>query len=428
MAVRYSVDVTDRATSREAAFTVTQVNEYIKMLLDGNTVLRDVWVKGEISNFTNHYRTGHLYFSLKDEGGLIRAVMFRYAAQKLNFVPEDGMKVLLHGKVSSYVRDGQYQLYAEELVPDGAGSLAVAFEQLKKRLEAEGLFDISRKKTIPKFPRTVGVITSPDGAAVRDIIKVSRRRYPQARILVFPAPVQGERAATYLTGGVKYFNAMKDDPTRGVDVIIIGRGGGSMEDLWSFNDEKLARAIADCEIPVISAVGHEVDFTICDFVADLRAATPSAAAEIAVPDGEELKKRLLYMKNSMLSSVNQKIELEKRRVKSLASSRALEAPTAVYGEWKITVDRLDRAMDAAVRRELDIRRRLLESMAARLHSLSPLSVLTRGYAIAERDDGRVLDSVSCVRQDDKITLRLSDGRLEASVLSVLPDKQERGKI
>lgn len=427
MAIRYTFDDNGRTASRDAAFTVTQVNEYIKMLLDGNSVLRDVWVRGEISNFTNHYRTGHLYFSLKDEGGLIRAVMFRSAAEKLDFVPEDGMKVLLHGRVSSYVRDGQYQLYAEGLVPDGAGSLAVAFEQLKKRLEAEGLFDASLKKKIPQYPSTVGVITSPDGAAVRDIINVAKRRYPLARILIFPSPVQGEKAAVYLAGGIKYFNAMKDDDDRSVDVIIIGRGGGSMEDLWAFNDENLARAIAASKLPVISAVGHEVDFTICDFVADLRAATPSAAAEVAVPDGEELNKRLTLINSAMAAALRKRIQLEKRRVASLAQSRALRSPSAVYGEWRITVDRFDAAMNNAVERSLQMKRKLLMSTAARLNALSPLGVLTRGYAIAENKDGRVLDSVRSVNENDEITLRLSDGRVRANVISVLPDKKKGAK-
>lgn len=427
MAIRYDLGDGSAKSTRDTAFSVTQVNEYVKMLLDGNNVLRDIWVRGEISNFKGNYRTGHLYFSLKDDGGAIGAVMFSYAAQKLDFVPEDGMKVLLHGKVSSYVRGGQYQLYAEQLIPDGAGSLAIAFEQLKKKLEGEGLFDISRKKAIPKFPHTVGVITSPDGAAVRDIIKVAGRRFPMARLLIFPSPVQGEKAATYLTGGIKYFNSVKDDATRGVDVIIIGRGGGSMEDLWSFNDEKLARAIADSQIPVISAVGHEVDFTICDFVADLRAATPSAAAEVAVPDGEELKKRLSLMNSAMATALSKRIELEKRRITSLAQSRAMSSPGAVYGEWRITVDRFDSSMNAAVSRSLEMKRRLLTAAAARLNALSPLSVLTRGYSIAEDKDGRVLDTVKAVKENDEITLRLSDGRVRANVISVLPDKRKGAK-
>lgn len=428
MAVIYDLGENNAKSTRDTAFTVTQVNEYVKMLLDGNNVLRDIWVRGEISNFKGNYRTGHLYFSLKDDGGAIGAVMFSYAAAKLDFVPEDGMKVLLHGKVSSYVRGGQYQLYAEQLIPDGAGSLAVAFEQLKKKLEDEGLFDKSRKKPIPKFPSTVGVITSPDGAAVRDIIKVAGRRFPMSRLLIFPSPVQGEKAATYLTGGIKYFNSVKDDANRGVDVIIIGRGGGSMEDLWSFNDEKLARAIADSQIPVISAVGHEVDFTICDFVADLRAATPSAAAEVAVPDGAELKKRLTYINSVMAAALDKRISLEKRRITSLAESRALRSPGAVYGEWRITVDRFDTAMANAILRSLEIKRRLLTATAARLNALSPLGVLTRGYSIAEDQDGRVLDSVDGIKENDEITLRLSNGRVKASVISVLPDKTKGEKL
>jgi exodeoxyribonuclease VII large subunit len=308
-------------------------------------------------------------------------------------------------------------------VPDGAGSLAVAFEQLKKRLESEGLFDTSLKKKIPQYPRTVGVITSPDGAAVRDIINVAKRRYPLARILIFPSPVQGEKAAVYLAGGIKYFNAMKDDSTRGVDVIIIGRGGGSMEDLWAFNDENLARAIAASELPVISAVGHEVDFTICDFVSDLRAATPSAAAELAVPDKAELKGTLEAIQRSLTTAVNGRLTRERRRVEMLASSGALRSPTSAYGEWRITLDKLALRMDAAISRNLKARKQLLSSEGARLHALSPLNVLTRGYSIAEDEAGRVLNSVVDVSADDKISVRLSDGEIQARVTDVLPQKK-----
>lgn len=268
------------------ALTVTQLNEYIKRLIDTTPQLSDVYVKGEISNFKNHYSTGHFYFTLKDEGGQLRSVMFKSFASKLRFMPEDGMKVTAHGRISSYVRDGGYQLYCDMIEPEGVGSLYVAYEQLKKKLEYEGLFDASRKKPLPKIPSKVGIITSATGAAIRDMINVCGRRFPFATLVLYPALVQGPEAPAQLISGMNYFNAAKN-----VDVIIIGRGGGSIEDLWAFNDENLARTVAASAIPVISAVGHETDFTICDFVADRRAPTPSAAAELAVPDTAELKEK-----------------------------------------------------------------------------------------------------------------------------------------
>ena len=266
--------------------TVTQLNEYIKMLFDSQPILNNVYVKGEISNFTDH-RSGHWYFTLKDDGGAVSAVMFRSAAVKCPFTPEYGMRVIVRGRVSSFVRDGKYQIYVEEMQPDGIGGLYLAYEQLKGKLESEGLFDQSRKKPLPKYPRSVGVITSPTGAAVRDIINVTGRRFPLAEIKVFPALVQGEGAEATLIAGIEFFNREQN-----ADVIIIGRGGGSIEDLWAFNEEVVARAVYRSEIPVISAVGHEPDVTICDYVADLRAATPSNAAELAVVDSAELKVRL----------------------------------------------------------------------------------------------------------------------------------------
>jgi len=269
------------------ALTVTQLNEYIKMMFDSQPTLNRLLVRGEISNFVNH-RSGHFYFTLKDENSLIRAVMFKSAAMKLNFQPENGMRVIARGKVSVFPRDGQYQLYADDMELDGIGGLYVAFEQLKNKLAAEGLFDESRKRPLPRFPSKIGIITSPTGAAIRDMINVTGRRYPMAEITIYPALVQGSDAPRSLAAGIRYFNNADKRP----DVIIIGRGGGSIEDLWAFNNEQLARFIANSEIPVISAVGHETDFTICDFVADRRAPTPSAAAELAVPDSYELHTRI----------------------------------------------------------------------------------------------------------------------------------------
>lgn len=403
---------------REQAFSVSQVNEYVRMLLDGNAVLKNIWVKGEISNFTNHYRTGHLYFSLKDEDGLIRAVMFRGDASELTFVPEDGMKVLVHGRVSAYVRDGQYQLYVQSMEPDGVGSLAVAFEQLKRRLEAEGLFDASRKRPLPDCPRTVGLVTSPTGAAVRDMIRVAARRYPAARLLIFPAQVQGDTAAGYLAGGIRYFNRMKDDPEQGVDVIVIGRGGGSMEDLWAFNDENLARTVAASEIPVVSAVGHEVDYTICDFVADVRAATPSAALEIALPDRVEMKKRLLQRQDRLTAAMLYGLRQRRDRLGRAAGARVLRSPMAPYTERRLTLDRFSRDMDAAMARILDADRRDIRQMAGQLHALSPLGVLNRGYAMVQSEDGRIVRSTADVAVNQTVSMRLADGRITAQVQAV----------
>ena len=258
-------------------FTVSQINQFIKYTLDASPVLSDIYIHGEISNFTNH-RSGHLYFSVKDEESVLRVVMFKSSAVRLKFLPENGMKVLIHGRISSYVRDGQYQLYADSMEPDGAGALAVAFEQLKKKLEAEGLFAAEKKKLLPPFPKAIGIVTSPTGAAIRDILQILGRRYPLSKVILFPVQVQGDAAPRQLISGIQYFNRHLS-----VDVIIIGRGGGSMEELWAFNNEELARAVAASEIPVVSAVGHEIDFTISDFAADLRAPTPSAAAELTVP-------------------------------------------------------------------------------------------------------------------------------------------------
>lgn len=408
---------------RDQAFSVSQVNEYVRMLLDGNAVLKNIWVRGEISNFTNHYRTGHLYFSLKDEGGLIRAVMFRGDASELGFTPEDGMKVLVHGRVSAYVRDGQYQLYVQSMEPDGVGSLAVAFEQLKRKLESEGLFDAACKKPLPAYPRTVGLVTSPTGAAVRDMIRVAARRYPSARLLIFPAQVQGEGAAAYLASGIRYFNRMKDDPTQGVDVIVIGRGGGSMEDLWAFNDETLARTVAASELPVVSAVGHEVDYTICDFVADVRAATPSAALEIALPDKEELKKRLRQQRDRLTAGMSYSLRQRRERLKRIQEARVLRSPMAPYTERRLTLDRFSQALDAAAARRIERERQSIRQAAGQLHALSPLGVLNRGYALVQNVGGGLIHSTRDVTVGEPLTMRLSDGRVGVTVTDIVQNEK-----
>ncbi|MBR2445200.1 MAG: exodeoxyribonuclease VII large subunit [Clostridia bacterium] len=394
-------------------FSVTQLNEYVRMLLDGNAVLSDIWIKGEISNFTNQYRTGHMYFSVKDAGATLRVVMFRSNAARLRFEPRDGMKVLLHGRVSAYVAGGQYQFYADMMEADGLGSLYLAFEQCKARLAAEGLFDQSRKKPIPSLPRRVGVITSPTGAAIRDIINITGRRYPQGELLIFPSLVQGEQAAAYLAGGIRYFNRAAN-----VDVIIIGRGGGSIEDLWAFNDERLAREIAASEIPVISAVGHETDFTICDFVADLRAPTPSAAAELVFPDRFALKAELDARLAKIGALVRADIAAKRDQLRVLAASRAMRSPAAVTAEKQMRLDELAVRMHTAGQVLLDRKRQGLAASVGKLEALSPLAVLQRGYAVAQNANGEVSTSADAFEAGEKITVRFADGAVDATVDSI----------
>ena len=394
-------------------FSVTQLNEYVRMLLDGNAVLSDIWIKGEISNFTNQYRTGHMYFSVKDAGATVRVVMFRSYAARLQFEPRDGMKVLLHGRVSAYVAGGQYQFYADCMEAEGFGSLYLAFEQCKARLEAEGLFAPERKKQIPKLPRRVGIITSPTGAAIRDIINVTGRRYPQGELLIFPSLVQGEQAAAYLAGGIRYFNRACN-----VDVIIIGRGGGSIEDLWAFNDERLAREIAASAIPVISAVGHETDFTICDFVSDLRAPTPSAAAELVFPDREALKSELQARLAKIGALVSADVQARRDKLNTLASSRALRAPAVVLAEKQMRIDELAMRMHKAAEVLMQSKKQTLGGMAGKLDALSPLAVLQRGYAVAQNKQGEVTTSAAAFEAGEQMTVRFADGAVTATVQSI----------
>ena len=394
-------------------FSVTQLNEYVRMLLDGNAVLSDMWIKGEISNFTNQYRTGHMYFSVKDAGATVRVVMFRSHAARLGFEPKDGMKVILHGRVSAYVAGGQYQFYADQMQADGFGNLFLAFEQTKARLAAEGLFADDRKKPIPSLPRRVGIITSPTGAAIRDIINVTGRRYPQGELLIFPSLVQGEQAAAYLAGGIRYFNRAAN-----VDVIIIGRGGGSIEDLWAFNDERLAREIAASAIPVISAVGHETDFTICDFVADLRAPTPSAAAELVFPDRAALKAELQAKLSKIGALVRSDVAAKREKLNLLASSRAMRAPAAVIAEKQMRIDELAVRMHNAMDKQMQSRAQGLAANIGRLEALSPLAVLSRGYAVTYREDGELVTSVEPIKEGQGITVRYQDGSVDARVTSI----------
>ncbi|MBE6530183.1 MAG: exodeoxyribonuclease VII large subunit [Ruminococcaceae bacterium] len=390
--------------------SVFQLNEYLRMRMDSDELLSGILVRGEISNFSAP-RSGHFYFTLKDPEGQIRAVMFRTQAARLTFVPEDGMKVIVSGRVSVYSAGGQYQIYVNEIQPDGAGILALQFEQLRRRLEAEGLFDAERKKPIPKFPARIGIITSPTGAAIRDIRNILSRRFPFAQILLYPSLVQGEGAAEQLASGVLFFQNFGL-----ADVIIIGRGGGSAEDLWAFNDELLARVIADCTIPVISAVGHEVDFTICDFVADLRAPTPSAAAELAVPDAQELKRTLSAYAAGMERRMRIKVEGERRYLNQLIGSRALSKPESLLDSFRMHVADMERRLAQYWQLYFSGKQSDLSRIAAKLEGLNPLKVLSRGYAEVEKE-GAVVSSVQTLCPEDKLTVRFSDGVADVVVRS-----------
>lgn len=384
--------------------SVFELNEYLRMRMDCDELLSNVLVRGEISNFSAP-RSGHLYFTLKDPEGQIRAVMFRTQAAKLTFLPEDGMKVIVSGRVSVYSVGGQYQIYVNEILPDGAGILALRFEQLRRKLEAEGLFDQARKKPIPQFPERIGVITSPTGAAIQDIRNILSRRFPYAQMILYPAAVQGDGAVEQLISGLLFFQ------NSGLaDVLIIGRGGGSAEDLWAFNDEMLARVIADCTIPVISAVGHEVDFTICDFVADLRAPTPSAAAELAVPDSAELKRTFLAFAGRMERQMLTKLDAERRYLGQISSSRVLSRPELLLDPLRLRVADAEKQLAYRWALQAERRKNELAKLAVSLDAINPLRVLARGYAIAQKD-GKTVSSVCEVDPGDELSVRLSDGTI-----------------
>ncbi|MBR4296538.1 MAG: exodeoxyribonuclease VII large subunit [Clostridia bacterium] len=394
---------------KKVILTVSQINQFTKMLFDSNELLSDVYVKGEISNFVNH-RTGHFYFSLKDENSAIKAVMFRTSASKLAFLPENGMKVIVRGRVSVFERDGVYQVYAEDIQPDGIGSLYYAYEQLKRKLESEGLFAEIHKKPIPKVPLRVGIITSPTGAAIRDITNIIGRRFPLAEMVLYPTLVQGDRAAVQLRVAVEYFNA-----SRSVDVIILGRGGGSIEDLWAFNDEALARAVFASDIPVISAVGHESDFTICDFVSDVRASTPSAAAEIAVPEVTDVGEKLESLQKRMTLLMQGKVLEKKKILTVLSSSPTLKSPKNFLDTKRIITSRMLDRLDAAVSKIKDKKTAYYKEKAASLGALSPLAVLSRGYGVSYTEDGKILKTVKNVSVGDSIKSEFSDGIVYSTV-------------
>lgn len=393
--------------------SVSQLNRYIKMNFDADENLANIFISGEISNFTNHYRTGHLYFTLKDDSAAVRAVMFNSSAKRLKFMPEDGMKVIARGRVSVYEASGQYQLYVDDMQPDGVGALNLAYEQLKEKLQKEGLFSELHKKPLPPYPEKVGVITSPTGAAVRDIINVLGRRFPYAEIVFCPVLVQGDGAHLQLTDAVNLFNS-----ERAADVIIIGRGGGSIEDLWEFNDEGLARAVYNSEIPVISAVGHETDFTICDFVADMRAPTPSAAAELAVPDANELQYALSALKNRMFLNVSSGIADRRSRLECLTSKGALKSPDEMLSNRSQRLDTAFSKMLSSYENRIGGKKVEFISAATALSKLDPMSVLMRGFAFVSDKSGKNVYSSQALAKGDKINVRFHDGSAVCEVKEI----------
>lgn len=389
------------------ALTVEQLNTYIKDFLSASPLLSNVTVKGELSNVRVYGGSGHIYFTLKDENSAIAGTMFG-GAGKLKFKPENGMKVICSGRVAVFVRDGQYRIYADSIEPDGIGSLYIAFEQLKAKLSADGLFAPEHKKRIPKIPFSIGIITAPGGAAVRDMINVTRRRFPAARLYLYPSLVQGPSAPAQL------INAVKTLDNSGIcDVIIIGRGGGSAEDLWCFNDEGLARTIFDCKTPIISAVGHETDFTICDFVADLRAPTPSAAAELAVPDVRELKKQFGNVQKRIDQNLISKTSFLRQRLLTLSQRPVLQSPKGYFDERRMALAREEEKLYSAFTTKIEREKMKLFAQNEKLKTLNPLSVLGRGFSVAFGNDGKAIKSVSELPSGTEFELMLSDGKTKA---------------
>ena len=394
--------------------SVSQLNRYVKSRMDADENLFNVFLVGEISNFTDHYKTGHFYFSLKDEEAQIKAVMFRQNALKVKFRPENGLRVIVRGRVSLYEAAGSYQVFVDDMQPDGVGALNLAFEQLKERLEREGLFDAAHKKPLPRFPERIGVITSETGAAVQDILNILGRRFPYAQVVLAPVLVQGEGAPAQLIDALQSFNAFKN-----VDVIILGRGGGSAEDLWAFNDEGLAYAVYRSQIPVISAVGHETDFTICDFVADLRAPTPSAAAELAVPDQMQLRAEIHTLLSRMQRTVTNNLREQRLRLEQSTQKSVLKNPNLYFDTKRMQLISVSTQFDALEKAILHRARIRLQENAAKLQALSPLSVLARGYSVTTLADGTVVHSANQLSENTEITVQLADGKAACTVKEIL---------
>ena len=396
----------------QTVLSITQLNEYIQRKLDNDDLLAQVAVRGEISNY-KMYPSGHHYFTLKDEGSALKCVMFKGNAMRLRFRPENGMKVIAMGKVSVYPRDGAYQLYCTAMAMDGVGDLYAAFEQLKKKLAAQGLFDPAHKKAIPQYPGTIGIVTSEAGAAVHDMLRILRKRYPLTQVKLLPVRVQGVEAPGEIASAIQYANYHQL-----CDLLIVGRGGGSMEDLWAFNDERVAWAIYESKIPVISAVGHEPDVTISDYVADLRAATPSNAAELAVPDQEALLQTLDEKSSAMAAALMRQLKSAQQHLKVLAASPALQSPMGYLEQRGKSLELLKNRMISAQERNLSGKHQRYIQAVSKLDAMSPLKVLTRGYAIAEDSDGVLIRSVQQVHPGDHINIRFNDGEISADVHEV----------
>ena len=393
-----------------AVHSVSDVNRYLKDLLAREPLLSGLSVRGEISNF-KQYPSGHCYFTLKDANSALKCVMFRSRAQYLRFLPQNGMQVVAGGTISVYERDGVYQLYVDSLMPEGTGDLALAFEQLKKKRSAEGLFDQSRKQPLPAFPKEIGVVTSPAGAVLRDIYRVSKRRWPSVQLVLYPVQVQGEGAAEQIARGIDFFAE-----EYAVDVIIAGRGGGSMEDLWAFNEEPVVRAIAACPVPLISAVGHETDFTLADFAADVRAATPSQAAELAVPDRAEVKRQVEHLTSQLTRQMRREIDLRRQRLDHVLQSRVMRQPQSMLAERRQRLDFLLAGLQNTAKQELQNKSHGLKLLLNRLAAINPAAVLGRGYGIVTKQD-KLVSSINAVEVDDEIQLSLTDGSLKARVLA-----------
>ena len=393
----------------ELAVSVTDLNKYIKNKIAEDENLSNIIVKGEISNFKHHY-TGHLYFTLKDENSLIKCIMFKSYAQKLNFEPKDGMKVYIFGAVSVFERDGVYQIYAKAMEKDGLGDLYTKYQKLKEELEKKGLFDESHKQKIPMFPKVVGVLTSQTGSVIRDIINVSTRRNPNVYIRLLPVPVQGEGAAEKIAYGIDYMNK-----NQLADVLILARGGGSLEDLWPFNEEVVANSIYNSKIPIISAVGHETDFSISDFVADLRAPTPSAAAELAVPDIYEVKQKINTYQNRLKMALTKKLEIMKLRYEKCMSSSVFKEPTRRINENYIKIDTYVKQLENLINKVKEKNKNKYIELVSKLDTLSPLKTLTRGYSIVEKE-GKIIKSVADLKTEDEISIRLKDGEKQAKII------------
>lgn len=406
---------------QQRIYSVSEVNQYIKQLLEEQPILSGILIRGEISNY-KVYPSGHHYFTLKDGQGALRCVLFAGSAKYLRFCPENGMKVVASGKISAYPRDGAYQLYCTRLVSDGVGDLHIAFEQLKQKLYAQGLFAPEHKRALPAYPRCIAIVTSPAGAAVHDMIRILRRRYPLSKVLLLPVRVQGKEAPPEITSAIRYANRFQL-----ADVLIVGRGGGSIEDLWAFNEEIVAQAIYDSQIPVISAVGHEPDVTISDLVADCRASTPSNAAEIVVPDQGELRRKLQTLSERMSKNQRHKIDVYDRRLQELQRKRVLADPMAFLQDRSMQLDFTQEKLVAAVERVLERYTHRFTHAAASLDAMSPLRVLRRGYCVAQKEDKTILRSCLQAEPGESISLRLADGRLQC-VVTKKGDEHEKSDI